>query len=157
MFTACEITYENINGFMRLKVREDQEGMVADNAVTIAQSHYEPFSWLRGLMAGDEPVGLIAMIDLDPDHPKVSEHSPKNAAYLWRLMIAAEHQGKGFGKQAMSIAFDQARAWGRDQMAIHVVDDEGSAMPFYRRFGFEPTGQVDGDEMLLLGPVPQNP
>jgi len=157
MLEACEVVYDNVIEFLRLKVREDQEGLVASNAVTIAQAHYEPFSWMRGLKASDEPVGLIAMIDLRPEHPDASERDPKNAAYLWRLMIDARHQGKGYGKQAMTLAFDQARRWRRDQMGIHVADEKGSALAFYRAYGFEPTGRVDGSEIFLLGPVLPSP
>lgn len=157
MLEACEIVYENLEDFLRLEVREDQEDLVADNAVTIAEAHYMPFSWMRGLQADNEAVGLIAMIDLRPEHPEFEARDPENTALLWRLMIAAQHQGKGYGRQAMALAFEQARQWGRDRMGIYVADREGSALAFYRRFGFEQTGRIDEFEHLLLGPVPPNP
>ena len=112
------------------------------------------FTWVRGLWAGDTAVGLIAMVDLHPDHPDLTADDPKNAAYLWRLMIDKAHQGKGYGRDAMQIAFRQARAWGRDTFCVDVADREDSALGFYRRFGLEPTDRVVHGERMLIGPVP---
>ncbi|MCG8545373.1 MAG: GNAT family N-acetyltransferase, partial [Alphaproteobacteria bacterium] len=140
---------------MDLRVRDDQKDLVAPNAITIAQSHYEPFTWVRGLWAGDTAVGLIAMVDLHPDHPDLTADDPKNAAYLWRLMIDKAHQGKGYGREAMQIAFRQARAWGRDTFCVDVADREDSALGFYRRFGLEPTDRVVHGERMLIGRVPR--
>ena len=154
MIEARAVERFNLRALMRLQVGEEQRHLVASNAVTIAQVHYEPYSWLRGLWAGDEAVGLIAMIDLRPDHPDVDPNGPENAAYLWRLMIDATQQGKGYGRQAMGLAFGQARSWGRDMLCLHVSEREGNASAFYRRFGLHPTGRIDDGEAFLAGPVP---
>lgn len=153
MMQAREIDRDTVEDMMRLSVAPDQRRFVAPNAVTIAQAHYEPAAWLRGLWHGTTPVGLIAMIDMRPDHPDAAEEDPDNAAYLWRLMIAAEHQGKGFGGQAIEIAFAQARHWGRETLCLHVVEADDSPLAFYRRFGLEPTERIDDGERLLVGPV----
>ena len=144
----------NLRALLDIKVRDDQRHLVASNAVTIAQVSYEPYSWLRGLWMGDQAVGLVAMIDLRPDHPDVGPNDPKNAAYLWRLMIEATQQHKGYGRQAIVLAFQQARIWERDTLCLHVSEREGNALAFYRRFGLEPTGRVDTGEAVLTAPVP---
>lgn len=149
MIDCREITDADVDRLLDLEVRDDQEHLVASNPVTIAQAHYRPHSWLRGLWSGDQAVGLIAMIDL-PD-----SDNPENAAYLWRLMIDREHQGKGYGRQAIDHAFEQARRWQRDNLCLHVCEGEGSAQTLYSRFGLEPTGRVDDDEIFLMGPVPE--
>lgn len=154
MIEARAVERANLRTLLSLKVGDDQRHLVASNAVTIAQVHYEPYSWLRGLWVGEEAVGLIAMIDLKPDHPDMAPNDPKNAAYLWRLMIAAAQQGKGYGRQAMGLAFGQARSWGRDMLCLHVSEREGNASAFYRRFGLHPTGRIDDGEAFLAGPVP---
>ncbi len=153
MIEAREISRKSVNPLLRLKVREDQALLVASNPVTIAQAHYEPNSWLRGLWSGELPVGLIAMIDIPPATPEADKGFPTNVAYLWRLMIDADQQGKGFGREAMQLAFSQARIWGRSTLCLHVAEKAGSAIEFYRKFGLEPTNRVDDGERLLIGSV----
>ncbi|MEM8949934.1 MAG: GNAT family N-acetyltransferase [Pseudomonadota bacterium] len=144
-----DVTYRNLDQLLRLNVREDQAHLVAPNAVTIAEANYMPKGWMRGLWVGDDPVGLIAMIDMDADHPEVGDHLPGNIAYLWRLMIGASFQGKGYGRYALELAFDRARRWKRRSLYLSVAEGKGNALPFYRRFGFEPTGAVHGNELVL--------
>ena len=78
MIEAREISRKSVNPLLRLKVREDQALLVASNPVTIAQAHYEPNSWLRGLWSGELPVGLIAMIDIPPATPEADKGFPTN-------------------------------------------------------------------------------
>ena len=125
MLEAREVTYETVGPLLRLEVSPRQRDFVASNAKTIAQAAYEPFSWLRGLWLGDTPVGLIAMIDIVPEHPETSPDDPPNAIFLWRLMIDANHQGKGLGRQALQIAFAEARARGRETFCTSVVPERG--------------------------------
>jgi diamine N-acetyltransferase len=154
MLEAREVTYETVGPLLRLKVSPRQENFVASNAKTIAQAAYEPFSWLRGLWLGDTPVGLIAMIDMLPEHPEVVPEDPPNAIFLWRLMIATDQQRKGFGREAMQIAFAEARARGRETFCTSVVPEADGPMPFYVKCGLEPTDRFDDGERVLQGPVP---
>lgn len=168
MLEAREITGDTVRALSDISVHDNQRELVADNAITIAQSHYDRLSWVRGLWIDTEPVGLIAMIDLRSDHPDREPGDPENVAYLWRLMIAGDHQGKGYGAQAMRIAFDQARLWGRDTFCVSVVEEpqdtrkgtrkEGvqSAQAFYQRFGLQPTEKISDGERLFIGPVTAN-
>ena len=151
---ALEVDRDRVEGLIRLAVSPGQETLVSSNAVTLAQAAYEPFSAVRGLYAQGQPVGLMAMIDYHPGHPDAEPDDPENAAYLWRLMIGAEHQRKGFGTVAMRFAFAQARRWGRTQLSVHVSELPHAAVPFYTRFGLRPTDLVDYDERLYVGPVP---
>jgi hypothetical protein len=91
---ARSIVYDNLRQVIDLKVDMSQTGLVSSNSRTIAQAHYEPLSWLRGLWHNNQAVGLIAMVDMLPDHPEADERDPHNAAYLWRLMIDQGFNGK---------------------------------------------------------------
>ena len=154
MLEAREVTYETVGALLRLKVQPGQERFVASNAKTIAQAAYEPFSWLRGLWLGDTPVGLIAMIDIVPEHPETQPDDPPNAIFLWRLMISAEHQRNGLGREALQIAFAEARARGRETFCTSVVPEDDGPMPFYIKCGLQPTDRYDDGERVLQGPVP---
>lgn len=151
---AREVDFYNLSALMKIKVTPAQENMVAPNAVTIAQFAYEPAGWVRGLWDGDTAIGLVAMITPSIKSPSMEEGDPTDAAYLWRLMIAADQQRKGYGHQAMEIVFQQTRDWGFDKLNTSVVKGDDTALPFYKAFGLIETGRdVDG-EIELMGPVP---
>ena len=151
---ARSIDYDNLRQVLDLKVELSQTGLVSSNSRTIAQAHYEPYSWLRGLWHNNQAIGLIAMIDMLPDHPEADERDPHNAAYLWRLMIDSRFQRQGFGTKAMDIAFSQARKWGRNKICNHISTTDGNAKEFYEKFGLRLTGRVDDGEAFMVGLVP---
>ena len=47
--------------------------------------------------------GLIALIDLGQPGQKLEAHEDPDSIYIWRLMVAEHHQGKGHGIDAPSI------------------------------------------------------
>ena len=53
---------DHLRALFRLKVAEDQAGLVAPNEITLAQAAYEPGGYVWGLWEGDIAVGLLAMI-----------------------------------------------------------------------------------------------
>lgn len=85
---------DHLRALFRLKVAEDQAGLVAPNEITLAQAAYEPGGYVWGLWEGDIAVGLLAMI-----HPHeaggMEEGEDPDAAYLWRLMIGGGASGQG--------------------------------------------------------------
>ena len=153
MIEAREIDFHTLSAIFKLNVRADQKYLVAPNSVTIAQCHYEPAGWLRGLWSGDTPVGLIAMINPLNESPSFEEGDRLDAAYIWRLMIAEEHQAKGYGAEAIAIAVKQARAWGLPNIYLSVVPEEGSAIEFYEAQGFAKTGIMHDQEVEMLRPL----
>ena len=149
MLERRAITRDTLGPLLRLKVRPDQEHLVAPNAVTVAQAAYEqPGAYVWGLWHGDDAVGLLAMI-----HPREYEHlepgDDPDGAYIWRLMIAADHQGKGHGAAAIAECVAQARAWGLPRVATSVVATDDSNIGFYERLGFRRTGAIVDDELVL--------
>lgn len=141
----------HVGALAALAIKPGQIGLVSANALTLAEAAYEPAASVFGIWNGTTPVGLIAMRDaakypLDPEY-----QMPRDAAYVWRLMISADHQRRGIGSAAMSFAREQAIAWGYRKISLTVVDAEGSAAAFYERFGFVETGRVlYGDEREML-------
>jgi diamine N-acetyltransferase len=139
--TLREITADSLRPFLRMKVAPEQEGMVANNAVSIAQAYFEPKAWFRGIYAADEPVGFLMLYD----------DAEKAEYFLWRLMIAAEHQGKGYGRAAVLalIAYVRGRP-GADRLLVsHVPAIPGNPGPFYEKLGFTYTGEKDGIELIM--------
>lgn len=132
-----------------LAVHPDQRHQVAPNVKTFAGAAFEPGAQVWGLWVGAVPVGLMAMIDPHRD-PYLPEGEDPEAAYLWRLMIDAGHQGQGHGRAAIGLALDVAWGWGCPRLTLGVSDSHPAAQAFYERQGFRLTGRVvDGDRMLV--------
>ena len=79
---------------------QEQSSYVATNAKSIAEAYFEPKAWFRAIGAGDELVGF-AMVYRDP---------AAGIFYVWRFMIDARHQGRGYARRAMALLLDEARA-----------------------------------------------
>lgn len=137
--TLDEVTGETVRAICRLEVGRAQFRFVAPNAVSFAEALFEPHAWYRAIAADGEPVGFLMLYD-DPDEP---------VYYLWRFMIDARHQGKGYGAKAIEILVEHLRGRPRaTELKTSWVPGEGSPEGFYRRLGFEPTGEIDDGEVV---------
>ncbi|MCG8569005.1 MAG: GNAT family N-acetyltransferase [Spirochaetes bacterium] len=134
-----EITEDTINDILNLKVTPQQEKFVASNAVSIAQAHFSKTAWFRAIYANDQPVGFI-MLD---DNEKKPEY------FLWRLMIDARFQGKGYAKQAVLQLIDYVKTRPNgNQLYVSYVPGTGGPEKFYQKLGFKATGEWDEDEKI---------
>lgn len=145
------LTRENYRPYMNLRVAPAQETFVALNSVSMAQAHFHPEATMFGIAIGDTPVGFAMLEDHTKDPAKADEDYRKEPYVgLWRFMIAAEHQGKGYGAQAMAllIAYARTRAPAK-AMLLSYVPEDGNAGPFYARHGFVETGEMAGIERVM--------
>ena len=69
--------------------------------------------------------------------------------FLWRLLIDERHQGRGYGRAALELIVDLVRAEGATQLLTSYQPGDGGPWPFYEKFGFVPTGEIDGTEILI--------
>jgi diamine N-acetyltransferase len=146
---ARPVTRDTVQPLIGLTVRDDQRDLVSANVKTLAEAPYEPGAVVWGLWDGQVPVGLMAMVD--PDGVRL--HGPfvqEGAAYLWRLMIAADCQGRGYGGQALRLAIDTARFWGARHLVTGVNDAPHGNKPFYLHYGFRDTGVIEEEDLLLV-------
>ncbi|MCK5584763.1 GNAT family N-acetyltransferase [Candidatus Bipolaricaulota bacterium] len=136
------LTEETLRPILKLskQMPPGQEKMVAPNAVSIAQAHFNEKAWFRGIYADDTPVGFVMLYD-DPDTPQY---------FLWRLMIAGPQQGKGYGRKAMERLIEYVRGRpGATELKASYMPMPGGPWPFYQSLGFEPTGEMEGDEVVI--------
>jgi diamine N-acetyltransferase len=159
MLSLRPVLRDHVLPLIGLKVRADQEDLVSSNAKTLAEAAYETGSYVWGLWDGEALVGLMAMIH-PGEYPRDDYQLPQPpdnsaaAAYLWRLMIGSDFQGKGYGAAALAAAFAQTRTWGYTQVTAHVSDAPHSNLGFYERFGFVSTGVIDDGELVICADVP---
>jgi diamine N-acetyltransferase len=150
-----ELTRENYRPFMRLEVHPAQKAFVATNAVSMAQAHFHPEATMFGIVAGDEPVGFAMLEDHTKD-PANADDTYKAEPYvgLWRFMIAADHQKKGYGDAAMKLLIAYARSRPPAKaMLLSFVPQDGSPRDFYARHGFVGTGELAGEERVMRLPL----
>jgi diamine N-acetyltransferase len=137
-----QVTGETVRDICRLSdtLQPPQSHMVAPNAVSIAEAHFDPHAWFRAIYADETPVGFIMLYD-GPEEP---------IYFLWRLMIAAPHQGKGFGRQAIEMLIDRVKTRpSATELLVSCGEGDGSPEGFYQKLGFKRNGKIYGDEVGL--------
>ena len=137
-----EITSETVVQICKLSdtLSEPQQKMVAPNAISIAQAHFSDKAWFRAIYANEIAVGFVMLYD-DSEKPEY---------FLWRLMIAGPYQGKGYGRKAIELLIEYVKTRpGARELSTSYVPIEGGPEGFYRRIGFEPTGEVDDGEIVV--------
>lgn len=149
MITLQPVERDDLRPLFRLKVSDAQDGFVAPNEITLAQAPYETGAYVFSIYADEVIVGLMAMLDFR-EHKYLEEGDDPEAAYLWRLLIGADHQGKGYGRAAMDWAFDWAKARGNPRFVTSVVKENADGMRFYAELGLEPTGRIEDGEVVLM-------
>jgi diamine N-acetyltransferase len=137
------VTQENVRAACQLKMRPDQEDLVAPVAWSLADAYTLPhIAWPRLIFDGDQMVGFV-MAAFAPEQWDRLFHS-----YLWRLNVGAEYQGKGYGRFAVESVC--AEALRRDQHRLTVCYHPGQHGPedFYKRLRFHPTGEYHEGEAI---------
>src|SRR5215469_11231407 len=138
-----ELTPDNLAAACRIEVKPEQGKFVAPVVESIAEAyvHYGT-AWPRLILDGDRVVGFV-MGNFDPE----SEIDAFRAG-IWRLNIAADEQGRGYGRFAVDAIAEEARRRGLKRITVLWVRGEGSPEGFYLRMGFTPTGEVIGGETV---------
>ncbi|MCE2723234.1 MAG: GNAT family N-acetyltransferase [Burkholderiales bacterium] len=150
--TLREITAETARSIMFLDVAPHQDGLVAPNAVSMAQAHFAPQAWMRAIYADEAPVGFLMLEDstLVASNTTPDLHNDERYIYLWRFMVDARYQQLGYGAQAISAAIAYARTRpGVKYMLLSFVPAEQNPEPIYARFGFVRTGEIDDGEVVM--------
>ena len=147
------VTRDTLSPLIKLDVRPDQRDLVSSNLKTLAEAPYAPGSRVWGLWAGPTPVGLMAMVDPAGVRAQGPVVAP-GAAYLWRLMIAADQQGKGYGMQAVAFAIQTARDWHAPRLVVGVSDAAHGNRGFYECLGFRDSGTIEDDDRLFVLDLP---
>jgi diamine N-acetyltransferase len=138
--TLKEITEDSLRCILNLKVSPEQRKFVADNATSIAQAHFSKTAWFRAVYADGIPVGFVL----------IENDDGKDEFCLWRFMIDAIHQGKGYGKQALKLVNDHVKKQpNATKLILGCVQGNGSPERFYKSMGFEHTGEYEDGEAIM--------
>ena len=137
-----DVTADNWEAVADLELDPTQEDLVASNLYSVAESHYDPDARPRAVYAGKRVVGFL-MYDVQPAKGKSREAS------IYRFMIDRNHQGKGYGRAALSKALEEIRAIpGVKRVSIGYMPENPVAGPFYASFGFKEVGRDRDGEVI---------
>ena len=136
-----------VSAVLKLDVAPGQKAFVAPAATSLAQAAYQPASRALALCDGNQPVGLLLLIDTRLD--KDSDAFPPQL-YIWRLMIDAKHQRRGLGRRAMGFVVEEAKRLGLTKIGLSRVDKPGHAGTFFEGLGYHYTEELDKGELKMM-------
>ncbi|MEU9982938.1 GNAT family N-acetyltransferase [Streptomyces sp. NPDC050856] len=142
-----KISPSNVDAAIALKVRPDQEHLVAPVAHSLAEAYARPdVAWPRLICDGDRIVGfLMAFFDID----FAGDGTGTDIRYgLWRLNIAAGEQGRGYGRFAVQAVAAEIRRRGGARLTVCWHPGENGPEDFYLGLGFRLTGEMSGDQRV---------
>ncbi len=125
-----------------LQVREDQKRYVSDAPGILARAYAyrESRSRARLIYVDDKPVGMLLYYDL----------AQLGSYDLSQFFIDRNFQGKGYGEQAMRLALEEMRRDGQySGVDLCYIEGNEAARRLYEKLGFQPTGEVDEDEIVM--------
>lgn len=142
-----EITSRNLEAALGIRVRPEQEYAVAPVVKSLAEAYVHPgTAWPRLIVDDDRAVGfLMAFFDID-----WREDGTLFRSGLWRLNIAADEQGRGYGRFAVAAVAAEIRRRGGKELYVSWHPGEHGPQDFYLGLGFRPNGEVDEGEIVAV-------
>ncbi|MGW7722818.1 GNAT family N-acetyltransferase [Streptomyces canus] len=142
-----EITPGNFETATGIRVRPEQEFAISPVMQSLAEAYVHPagVAWPRLIVDGDRTVGfLMAFLDIDwrADGGSVVRSG------LWRLNIAADAQGRGYGRFAVESVAAELRRRGTKELYVTWHEGDNGPAEFYLRLGFRRTGELSGGETV---------
>lgn len=142
MVTLRDLTRDNWGECIRLTLHGNQQGNLASNVETIAESKFEEHHRLRAIYHNDRLVGLLAY---------AHEDDPPDDELFWifRLMVDKNYQRQGIGLAAMRLAITEIRELGARRIRTMHKPTNLAAASLYRKLGFRDIGLHDDGDVLL--------
>lgn len=142
--SLADVTVDNERDVFRLKTHKSQEEFVAPMSGSFADALFPEVvdgaplvPLLKAVIADEEYAGFVMLALPTASHPE---------PYLWRLLVDRMHQRRGIGTHALDLAVDVCRGMGATSLLTSWGEGKGSPAPFYRSYGFEPTGRIVDEE-----------
>lgn len=139
-----EVTEQNIEAILALKVSEQQQHFVASPSKSLAYAYVKradtnPY----GIYWSKQLIGYVSII-LDTED---------NMYNIWHFLIDEAFQGRGLGKLALieTMAIIREKAQGiTNQVALGVEPENTVAIHLYETVGFVDRGERDEDGEMIM-------
>lgn len=135
MVELREITEDNFEEVINLKVSKNQESFVSSVAYSLAQAWaYKETAFPFAIYENEVPVGFVML----------GYYKTKNYYTLWKFMIDKQYQNHGYGREALQLAIKYLiETFGVNEIYTGVALGNVIANHLYNSFGFVETGVVE--------------
>ena len=135
MIKLDEITADNLEVVLKLKVSKEQENFVSTTAYSLAQAYvYRENAYPFAIYADDTLVGFIMF----------GFYELRNQYTLWKFLIDEKYQNKGYGKMALALGIEyMKKQYDIKEMYTRVAIDNDVAERLYHSVGFQLTGLIE--------------
>ncbi len=139
--SLAPLNQENWYECSQLAVTPAQSHFISSNLLCIAEVQFYPGWDAFAIYADEQMVGFVMYEDDDE----------QEAWWISSLMIAADKQGKGYGKGAVAALLPVLRKRGCQEIWVGYAADNLAAQALYRAVGFHEFGlDEDGDMVAHL-------
>ncbi len=137
-----ELNAENWYDCCELEVSIEQKEYMEPNAISIAQSKFEPTLKPYAIYAKEKIVGFLM-------YNSVQEEL--DGYWIYRIMVGKEYQGKGIGKAATKLMISEmAKLPNAKKIVVGYHPENFGAHNLYSSLGFIDNGDRFGKEMAVI-------
>jgi diamine N-acetyltransferase len=144
--TLKNVTRDNFDEVIKLEVHESQNGFVASNMYSIAESKVYDNFCPRAIYAKEQKEQkdeLVGFLMYGQDDGKTDD------VWIIRLMVSKAYQGKGYGKCATIKVIEEIRKqYNPEAIFLSFEPENDIAKKLYVSLGFEDTGRVEYGELV---------
>ena len=137
-----ELNSENWYECCILEVTEEQKDFLEPNAISIAQSKFEPTLKPFVIYYKDSVVGFLMYNSIKEE---------LDGYWVYRIMIGKEYQGKGIGKAAIELLLlEMVKLPNAKKIVVGYHPENKGAHHLYSSLGFIDYGDRFGKEMAVV-------
>ncbi|MDF2066397.1 GNAT family N-acetyltransferase [Bacillus sp. Cr_A10] len=137
-----ELNDDNWYECCQLEISEEQSNYIEPNAISIAQSKFEPTLVLYGIYLEEKVVGFL-MYNSVPE--ELEGH------WVYRIMVDKQFQGQGIGKAATKLMINEmAKLPNVKKIVVGYHPENLGAHNLYASLGFIDHGDRFGKEMAVI-------
>ena len=142
MINLKPVTKNNWKACVKLSLQPEQQGNLAPNAYTIAESKFETHHHVRAIYKDDEVIGMLSYCY--EDDPIDTE-----LYWLFRFMLDKEHQGKSYAVKVLELVQKEVFSHGGKRLRTMCKPTNMVAAKVYQGFGFKQIGKLDDGDILF--------
>jgi diamine N-acetyltransferase len=139
--TLVPVTAENRAAVIALELTREQAYFLASNADSMEDADEDACARPRAIMANGQLVGFLMY--------NAPDDEDEDEALIYRFMICAQEQGRGYGKAALQAVLSEIRALKHIKSVLICYEPENDAAHhLYHAAGFVEEGLDEDGEMI---------
>lgn len=146
-----DITKDNWEDCIDLRVKPEQKNFVKPNYYSLAQAHYENYWTTRAIYDGDTIIGFVMYGVFQDEDITDPNQKVRKEGWICRYMIDKNFQSKGYGKAALiEIITELENKLQCKQIGLSEVPENHVAKKLYESLGFKRTCELLGDQEVMV-------